>query len=105
VVDASFSERAFRAPFVDAAARLELPYCLVLVEASEEETRARLARARGARTGSDADLAVYLQARERFEPPDELPGGHVLRIASGRGTPEDAFALLLDRLIALERSP
>jgi predicted kinase len=101
VVDASFSRRAFRRPFVDAAVRLGVPYCFVHVSAPEEVVRARLA-ARGPESGSDADFGIYLRERAAFEPLDEVPGGHVLDVRSGEGAPEDQVSQLLERLIGLE---
>lgn len=98
IVDATFSRSEFRAPFVDAAVRLGLPWCIAHITASEEQVRERLAHPRS-RGASEADLAVYLRAREEFEPPDEVPGGHVLEIRSGAGPPEEASALVVDRLI------
>jgi aminoglycoside phosphotransferase family enzyme/predicted kinase len=103
IVDASFVSREFRAPFVDAATRLGFAWCLVHVTAPEEVVRARLASASDTRTASDADLDVYLRARESFEPPDELPRERVLEVRSGDAPPEEASAELLDRLIALAR--
>ena len=103
LVDATFAARAHRRAFVDAAARLGLPYYVVHVTASEERTRERLAqRAAEGRSASDADLAVWLRAREAFEAPDEVPEGHLVAVASGEGVPEDESALLVDRRIARE---
>jgi predicted kinase len=103
VVDATFSRREYRAPFVDAAARLELPYYVVHVTAPDPVIRERLAaRATDPTTHSDADLEVYEQARKTFEPPDETPGGHVVRILSGTGFPEEQSSKLLDRRIRTE---
>jgi hypothetical protein len=98
VVDATFSRVEFRGPFVDAAARLGLPFCLVLVSAPEDVVRARLA----ARTEgpSDADFDVYARERQAFEPPEELPSGRVVAVDSTRGAPEDHCAGLFERLIA-----
>ncbi len=105
LVDATFLKAEFRVPFVDAATRLGVPYVLVQVVADDAVIRARLARAPETREGSDADLAVYLRAREEFEPPLELPGGHVLELPSPALAPEEASSLLIDRLIHLQASP
>jgi uncharacterized protein len=96
VVDASFSERAQRAPFVALARRAGAPLALVLVTASEERVRRRLAaRASDPKRVSDADLAIHLRARERFEPPDELDPAERLEHVSE----EEPLALLPGRLI------
>lgn len=102
VVDASFARREFRRPFVDAAARLGVPYCFVHVHASEEVVRARMTERAASGGASDADFETYLQAREAFEAPDEVPGGHVLRLDTSAGVPEDLAASVFDGLIALE---
>jgi aminoglycoside phosphotransferase family enzyme/predicted kinase len=102
VVDATFSRREYRAPFIDAAVRLGLPYYVVHVTATEEQIRQRMAeRAADPARVSDADSAVYERAREAFERPDEVPAGHVLEIASGMEAPELGSAQVLDRMIAL----
>ena len=102
VVDATFSEREYRTPFVDAAARMGLPYFVVHVTAADETIRERLAlRKHDAHEASDADLAVYLQARESFEPPDEVPPRHVVSVESGQALAEEQSSLVLDHMIAL----
>lgn len=101
VIDASFARREFRRPFVDAAVRLGAPWCIAHVEAPEDVVRARLA---GRTLGpSDADFTVYLRERAAFEPPDEVPGGHVLSLSSPGRMPEDQASMLFERLLALER--
>lgn len=101
VVDATFSEREFRAPFVDAAVRMGLPYYIVHVSASEALTRERLAqRAADPDSLSEADVAVYERALESFEPPEEVLDCHVLRVETGDRAPELASGALLDRMIA-----
>lgn len=103
VVDASFAQREFRRPFVDAAVRLGLPYVLVHLRASEPVVRARLA-ARAGHDASDADFETYVQARTAFESPDELPGDHVLALDTDTGAPEDHAVRVFDRLVALAGS-
>lgn len=103
VVDASFAQREFRRPFVDAAVRLGLPYVLVHLRASEPIVRARLA-ARAGHDASDADFETYLRARTDFEAPDELPGDHVLALDTDTGAPEDHAARVFDLLVALAGS-
>jgi aminoglycoside phosphotransferase family enzyme/predicted kinase len=102
IVDATFSRREYRAPYVDAAVRLGLPYYVVHVTAPERVIRTRLeARRDDPREASDADLDVYLRARETFEPPTEVPARHVLQVVSGCGPPEEQSSTVLERMIAL----
>lgn len=102
IVDATFSRRAYRSEFVDAAARLGLPYYVVHVTSSDEVVRERLVRReREGRSASDADLAVYLREKESFEPPTETPSRHVLEAISGEGIPEEQSSIVIDRMIAL----
>jgi hypothetical protein len=104
IVDATFSSREQRAPFVDAAVRLDLPYYVAHVTAPEDVVRGRLAqRARDPRAASDADLAVYLAARDSFEPPLEVPREHVLQSVSGVDAPEEQSSVVIDRMIAQQK--
>ncbi len=101
VVDASFAQRAFRAPFVDAAVRLGIPYLFAHVHAPEDVVRTRLA-ARAGHDASDADFETFLHARAAFEALDEIPGGHVLALDTSRNAPEDHVARFFERRIALQ---
>ncbi|MCK6460059.1 MAG: AAA family ATPase [Planctomycetes bacterium] len=71
VADATFAQRAWRDAF-EAAARDAGARCVVVhVTCPEEVVRARLAVRAGDKTEvSDADFAVYLKAKETFEPPE-----------------------------------
>ena len=101
IVDATFARRDYRAPFVEAAARLGLPCYVAHVSAPEAVIRERLEqRSSDDREASDADLAVYLRARESFEPPTEVPPECLLEVASGAGLPEVAGAQVIDGMIA-----
>jgi predicted kinase len=103
IVDATFSRRAWRAPFVDAAARLGLPYFVLHVTADDRVVRERLARREhDAGEASDAGLDVYLAERAAFEPPVEVPREHLLDPVSGEGGPEEQGSTLVDRMIALQ---
>ncbi len=102
IVDATFSRASFRAPYVDAATRLGLPFHVVHVLAPEELIRERMdARARDPKNVSDADWEVYLRERAAFEAPDEVPAGHVLELHSGEPA-EAQGARLLEHRIAAE---
>ena len=103
IVDATFSRRAYRRDFIDAAARLGLPFQVLHVTAPEGVIRARLERRREDPTeASEADLEVYRREREAFEPPTEVPEKHLLEVSSGIGLPEEESSAVVDRLIALE---
>jgi aminoglycoside phosphotransferase family enzyme/thymidylate kinase len=100
IVDAAFATRELRAPFAELAGRLGVPLLVVEVTAPEGVVRARL-EARGAdpREASDADLSVYLRARELYEPPVELSPGQVIAVDSCQPA-EELVERLLDRLAA-----
>lgn len=102
-VDATFSKAKYRRPFIDAAARLELPCFVLHVTAPEDVTRKRLeARKHARREPSDADLAVYLRAVESFEPLDEVPEQYVIQLDTSLVTVEEATARLMGRMIVGE---
>ncbi len=103
IVDATFTRREFRRIFVDAAERMGVPYCFLCVRAPEATVRERMAARARAGGASDADFEVYLRERDAFEPPDEVPAGHVVTVDSGAQTPEECVSALLDGRIALER--
>ena len=89
LVDATFSQATYRAPFVEAMAREGFPLFLCRVSATEEQARARLQE--------HADDETVRRLRAAFEPPDELPAGARLDVASGQGDPEDAGLALAER--------
>jgi uncharacterized protein len=102
LVDATFSTRAQRAPFVEAALHLGCPLFVVHVSAEEAVIRARLAeRERGASTHSDAGLAVYLAARDSFEAPTEVGSQHAIEVRSAVGSTEEQVAGVLERMAEL----
>ncbi len=99
VVDAAFMQREQREPFAHAAEELGVRLCCVSVEADEAVVRERLrVRMRDEREVSDADLEVYLRAREAFEDPTELP----IRVRADTGATriEVLVATVLDRIVA-----
>jgi predicted kinase len=100
IVDATFSKRALREPFLSAFEGPGRRVCLLHVTASEDTIRERLAhRAKRAGGASDADFHVYLRAREEFEPPTEVDPEWRIEWVSGRGSPEDLTATVIERLI------
>ena len=99
IVDATFSTAAKRRLFLDAAGALEVPCVLVEMTCSETVVRERLrARAGDADEPSDADWSVYRYAKERFEPPREIPERLRIRLDSSR-TGEQTVAAVIDRLV------
>jgi hypothetical protein len=99
IVDASFSKRAQREPFLDAAQRLALPWAVLEVTCPESIVQARMdRRAAEPAEASDADFEVYLRARDSFEPPLEVPSSRRLNAASEEPI-EELTGRLLDRLL------
>jgi aminoglycoside phosphotransferase family enzyme/predicted kinase len=68
VVDATFREEGQRSAFLDAARAWGVPAILLLCRAEPPAVRQRLAARYG--DASDADWAVYLKLRERWEKPE-----------------------------------
>lgn len=102
IADATFSSVRTRRPFLDLAARLGVPAWVVLVEAPDELVRERLdARAADPREASEATYAVYLKQRASFEPPDEVPPGHVISVTSSDEACEVPAARLIEHMITL----
>lgn len=100
VVDATFSKQEYRAPFLELARELGVPWLLVQVSAPEALVRSRMEeRARDVHEASEADLAVYLRARAAFEEPHELDAQHRIHVESGSFEPERLGSLVIDALI------
>jgi len=98
VVDASFAREAFRRPFVDLAARVEVPLLLVCLRVPDSVALGRIARRKDVPDEpSEAGVQAFLGERERFEPPRELAGAEVLE-RSGSEPPEAAAAAVMARL-------
>jgi aminoglycoside phosphotransferase family enzyme/predicted kinase len=99
VVDASFTRRAFRRPFLELARRLDAPCVAVEVQAPPEVVRERLSeRARRGGDASDADLEVHLRARADHEPPDAQEGAAVAEIDTSSGSAQTHAARAFERL-------
>lgn len=112
VIDGSFVQQAWRAPFRALAAELGARFCCVRLSADEDLIRRRLARrALDPEEASEANFEVYLRLREQQESLDDLPPGERLELdsaafdselgqgAAARGL-EQALARLADRLEA-----
>ena len=105
IVDATFGERARRAPFVEAAARLRCPLYVLHVTAPRDVALARLERrASDPHEDSQAGPEVHLRMARTFERPDELPRSAVVAAESPRDPPEAIVARLLERRVKTERS-
>jgi len=103
VVDATFSRATQRAPFLELARTRRVPAYVLHLEASEEAVRERLAeRTRDPTEPSDADLDVYLRARDSFEPPTEVAAAALLAMTTEGASPEDVVGELTLRRIAEE---
>lgn len=102
VVDATFSTRELRRPFLDWAAGTGRPFLVAHVTAPEAVIRERLERrSRDPDAVSDAGAGVYEQLRGRFQEPDELPPDRVLALDSASLTPDAMAAVLMERLMTL----
>ena len=106
VVDAAFPTRSQRSLFLDAAARLGRPFHVVHVTAGEDLVRARLdQRTRDGSDPSDAGWEVHLQAREAYEPPDEVPPAARVDLVSLAEAPEDTAARVLEGMLPRRPAP
>jgi hypothetical protein len=100
IVDATFSKRDYRAPFLERAAGAGHPCYVVHVETPEAVALERLEqRALDPSATSDADAEVFRRTHKSFERPDEAPQvAHV----SGDGVPEEQVSRVLDRMLAAQ---
>jgi len=72
VIDGSFVQAKWRAPFERLARELGAPFVFVEVTAPEEVVRARITeRVKDTNQPSDADFEVYLKLKQQREPLDE----------------------------------
>jgi predicted kinase len=91
---------ALRARAADLAHELGVPFVLLACAADDAQTRRRLAaRAHERNEFSDADAAVYDQAKRRYEPPTEIAPERRVDVA-GDANGDDVLVSLLDRVIA-----
>jgi aminoglycoside phosphotransferase family enzyme/predicted kinase len=100
VLDATFPTAGLRARAADLAHELGVPFVLLACAADDAQTRRRLAaRAHERNEFSDADAAVYEQAKRRYEPPTEIAPERRIDVA-GDANGDDVLVALLDRVIA-----
>lgn len=65
IVDATFSKKSYRSPYLNWAKEHELPVSIMILEASEQTTMDRVSKKR---PDSDADFAVYQVIKAQYEP-------------------------------------
>jgi aminoglycoside phosphotransferase family enzyme/predicted kinase len=100
LLDATFPTAALRARAADLAHELGVPFVLLACTADDAQTRQRLAaRAHERNEFSDADAAVYDQAKRRYEPPAEFAPERRVDVA-GDANGDDVLVALLDRVLA-----
>ncbi len=81
VLDASYQSRSERDRLQALAQHLDLPLYFILCECPEDEMRRRMEqRAKDPNAVSDGRWEIYLQQKERFEVPAELPAAHFITI-------------------------
>jgi aminoglycoside phosphotransferase family enzyme/predicted kinase len=100
LLDATYARAADRAAAAALArepsgpTHARVPFLLLHCRVDDVEARRRLAaRAHGPGQFSDADVAVYEQARPRFEAPDEVAPEALLEVAAGDAPEETAAAI------------
>ena len=89
IVDANFRSDRQRHPFVALAQELGVPVGLLICEASEAESLARISARSG--DASDADADVYFHAREAWERPSRALAP-IARTIDSSGAPEATVA-------------
>ncbi|MHC5063702.1 MAG: bifunctional aminoglycoside phosphotransferase/ATP-binding protein [Planctomycetota bacterium] len=100
VIDAGMRSQEQRREFRELAAELGIPCVLMHADPGEEVIRARLQRRAEAGTSvSDADIQIYEQTLDGFEPPDEFGSKEKLRVYGDWGS-EQLIQDLLEVLVA-----
>lgn len=99
IVDATYPTIERRAAVMALAGSLNAPWVVVHSTATEGIIRQRLqARAAEASEPSDADFAVYLRARDAYQPPAEVPARHRVE-APADALSEVVISRVLDALL------
>jgi len=81
VVDGSYQSRAERARLIDLARRHEASLVFICCRCPEALLKERLAlRAQDPMAVSDGRWEIYLQQKDRFEPPDDLLPGELITL-------------------------
>lgn len=96
ILDASYHKKEERQHVIDFCHARKCPYLFILCQASEQETRRRLAlRSRDPQAVSDGNWDIYLQQKERFQYPHEIDPTHFLEVATDK--PVNELLTLLAR--------
>lgn len=94
VLDGSYSKATDRHKVIELANTLNANLLFVLCSCSEQETRQRLARrAEDPDAVSDGRWEIFVQQREKFEQPDELPP-HQITFIDTEAEPESLLELV-----------
>ncbi|MDR9500768.1 MAG: AAA family ATPase [Desulfurivibrionaceae bacterium] len=85
ILDASYHKKEERQHVIDFCQARKCGYLFILCQASEEETRRRLAlRSQDPQAVSDGSWDIYLQQKERFQYPHEIDPAHFLEVATDK---------------------
>ena len=89
VIDATFSRTYKRENLIEMLAEDDVNYCFIETRANEQVIRERL-RSRDSRDDviSDARLETYEELRSVYEPPEEIPDHHLIRVDTDRPVAE-----------------
>lgn len=105
VVDATFIEERRRRPFLELAARLDVPLLIVHCTAGEAELERRLtARSGEAREASEAGVAIMRRQLDAVEPPGAAEIDHVLVADTESPQYEQRLASAVERRITSHRA-
>ena len=95
VLDGTYPTAAFREEPLQLARELDVPVVLVACQVDDGEARRRLVT-RAGRAGefSDADVAVFERAKERFQPPTEVASERRVDVGADSAGDEVVMSLL-----------
>jgi len=98
ILDATFSHKQGRQRLTDELNPLNVDYCFVEIQASDETIKARLkSRKQQNNVVSDARLEDFDKLNEKYDPPDELPVNQLIKINSEQ-TVEKSLSQLYESL-------
>jgi uncharacterized protein len=98
VVDATFSQPSYRAMFVTALAEKNIPCYFIEAQASDQVIQARLAkREKSEAIVSDARLEDFTSLASSYQPIQEVPGDHLIRVSTEQ-SPEATLAAVLMKI-------
>jgi predicted kinase len=95
VLDATYIRCGDRNAVASLASALGVPLLGIVVDTPEEAVRRHL-RSRGQEGGaaSDADWAIYVEQRKRFEPPDEIDASRCVIVDGSRPVEENIARIM-----------